>query len=652
MLGGLDGDRPCFPAQTFICESENAVIPRLEASCREFPGTMSGDIASNVSGRVAGGRNREEPAVKQQPDARSKRPRHPLLYFAGSGGDHTTWPSDDSEDSDYLPSGEARNASRPSKSPQCVDTPAASTTKDSEPKEVKDDEKVAAAPDSVPSVNGILDHVTKKHSRKRSRTSEGGEGKAPKKHRKSHYKGALVEGSNSLKILITKKKRKKKGEGKEVKAKEPVGEGLWDVKIPSHILTRIFGLVVRSEGVVPFLFRMAKVCPLWQAVVETERSLWEHVDLSWTTIQRSEPRLVRLCQDRLHFTKDLNLSGWGNSLTCRGIQAVATHCPKLSAINLSHCTKVFSDSIQILAEKCPNLRSIDLSAVSKTPSMTSPVCLSSMKTLVSKCGDQLTHLIMAENKVSGMNSILSLIADNCPNLVALDLSNVVCTADLLFPLEKFQKGCPKLRVLRLANSSVSIAPASVVDQVQSPGFPDLEELSIAVKVMSLRSLGDNDLERILKTSHKLRLLDARGCSNISVSGLVCIPAWDIQHLYLSNCAAARTSDVELVLRKWAHSLHVVDLSWAVNEEATNQAIMALATAEHGTPIQVVDLCGSAIGFDTIKVLLSNCPTLKRLNLQSCRSLPRGVKRVYEGEELQRFREEIKEGRFGSEASPL
>ncbi|XP_064457682.1 F-box/LRR-repeat protein 6-like [Ornithodoros turicata] len=603
---------------------------------------MNTDINENVDRNEL---TREQSVKKEQ---HGKRKRPPMLFFAASSGDQQVWPSDDSEDSDYKPAGEPKGANRTPKSPQTIELPAPSTADDCKQQEVKSEAK-STPPDDILPINGISDYVTKKHSSKRSSKLIGAEGKAPKKHRKSHYKGALVEGSNSLKLVITKKKRKKKGED-VVKPEATPSDGLWDSKIPTHILRRIFEFVVHMEGAVPFLFRMAKVCPLWQAVVETERCLWDHVDLSWTTIQRSEPRLVRLCQDRLNHTKDLNLSGWGNSLTCRGIQAIATHCPKLSAINLSHCTKVFSDSIQILVEKCPNLKSIDLSAVSRTPSMTSPVCLSSMKTLVSKCGDQLTHLMMAENKVSGMNSILTLIAENCPNLINLDLSNVMSTTGLLFPIEKFQKGCPKLRVLLLANSYVAMAPASVVDQVQSPGFPDLEELSIAVKGMSMRTIGDNDLERLLKTSHKLRLLDARGCPNISVSGLVCIPAWDIQHLYLSNCAAARTSDVELVLRKWAHSLHVLDLSWAVNEDATNQAIMALATAENGTPIEVVELCGSAISFETIKVLLSNCPTLKKLNLQSCRSLPRGMKRVYEGEELQRFREEVKEGRFGDDSS--
>lgn len=76
-------------------------------------------------------------------------------------------------------------------------------------------------------------------------------------------------------------------------------------------------------------------------------------------------------------------------------------------------------------------------------------------------------------------------------------------------------------------------------QAASPGFPALEELSIAghqgTESLRITSVMDDDcLERIVKTSHKLRLLDVRGCTRITESSLVRVPAWDIQHLFLSG----------------------------------------------------------------------------------------------------------------------
>lgn len=47
-------------------------------------------------------------------------------------------------------------------------------------------------------------------------------------------------------------------------------------------------------------------------------------------------------------------------------------------------------------------------------------------------------------------------------------------------------------------------------------------------------MDDGDLERIVKNGKKLRLLDVRGCGKISDSGMVRVPAWDLEHLYLSG----------------------------------------------------------------------------------------------------------------------
>lgn len=49
-----------------------------------------------------------------------------------------------------------------------------------------------------------------------------------------------------------------------------------------------------------------------------------------------------------------------------------------------------------------------------------------------------------------------------------------------------------------------------------------------------RALDDDGIERLLKNSKKLRLLDVRGCIKLSDSGLVRVPAWDLEHLFLSG----------------------------------------------------------------------------------------------------------------------
>lgn len=62
----------------------------------------------------------------------------------------------------------------------------------------------------------------------------------------------------------------------------------------------------------------------------------------------------------------------------------------------------------------------------------------------------------------------------------------------------------------------------------------MEELSVATGNTDVTLIDDNAIERILKNSHKLRLLDVRGCTRISDSSLVRVPAWDLEHLFLSG----------------------------------------------------------------------------------------------------------------------
>lgn len=74
-------------------------------------------------------------------------------------------------------------------------------------------------------------------------------------------------------------------------------------------------------------------------------------------------------------------------------------------------------------------------------------------------------------------------------------------------------------------------------QATSQGFPHLEELSVAGVVEGISSqpfIDDEALQRIIKSSKKLRLLDVRGCNKVSDSSLVRIPAWDLEHIFLSG----------------------------------------------------------------------------------------------------------------------
>ena len=60
----------------------------------------------------------------------------------------------------------------------------------------------------------------------------------------------------------------------------------------------------------------------------------------------------------------------------------------------------------------------------------------------------------------------------------------------------------------------------------------------------------------------------------------------------------------------------------------------------------LDLCGSSVTFAPVRQVLVNCGRLRTLNLSSCRALPRGIKRLYDGvTQLTNLRAAIRAGRF-------
>ncbi len=97
-------------------------------------------------------------------------------------------------------------------------------------------------------------------------------------------------------------------------------------------------------------------------------------------------------------------------------------------------------------------------------------------------GSRLTYLSLANNCLANCPQVVTSLADNCPNLEVLDLSNVTSPRrdTIQINVEHLQKGCALIRVLRLTNSDIMLEHNGLKEQAASPGFPNLEELSIAV----------------------------------------------------------------------------------------------------------------------------------------------------------------------------
>ncbi|XP_075986005.1 uncharacterized protein LOC142983068 [Anticarsia gemmatalis] len=453
----------------------------------------------------------------------------------------------------------------------------------------------------------------------------------------------------------TTSKSKKKSEKTErtristAVSKETGPQSPWGYNIPPEILLKIFEYVVSPQGTLPSVIRIGRVCKLWHSV-SCRPELWRNVDLAQYTSEKckTDYKLVWLLENRLSQCQSLNIAQWKVSNVSWVLACVADYCPELVELCVAGWSRITSEQLFDLFQALPKLQRIDLSLTSETGGSSTCLSAASMARITENFGSRLTHLTLANNKFVAMPQILMSIANHCSNLEVLDISGTLAASHpAAVPLEAMQKGCPKMRVFRAANSQLVLQNATTSQQMECKGWTALEELSIAgeaatesVGVGEYR-LGDDALARLVRGATRLRLLDVRGLQRLSDSGLVRVPAWDLQHLFLGGCKVTRQSNacLELICEKWSHSLIELDLSWASATRRLDDAVAALAEASE-SKLRVLNLCGSSVSLDPVKKVLQKCPLLESLNLSSCRALPRGMKRLYTGKELQDLKDSL------------
>lgn len=415
---------------------------------------------------------------------------------------------------------------------------------------------------------------------------------------------------------------------------ETTNEDLWGKCIPDLVLLKIFHHVVESAGAVPFLCRAIQVCRLWYQCASNS-TLWKTVDLSYGWIKANDATMQLLCHTRFSKLASINLSNW-KSLTVNGLKLLADTCPQLKSINLSYC-RVNSTGVLYMIDKCSSLAQIDLTSYGCTDVVSVKVIIQ----IVTKCSGNLLSLNLSRNPRKEYRAVFKALASCCPNLEFLDLSqNTASYMPLSIDIEQFQHGCPKLRILRLVNTVIEPARVSVHDRNASPGFPELQELSLGLTCTDIPGSGRNDvLQRLVKTSKRLKLLDLRGWSQLTCADLQSVPATDLADLYISGIAKDAT--MEIITSKWQHSLVELDVSWNVHSEtALDLAMKSLASNSAASKLEVLDLTGTQISLGSVQCVLHGCPVLRNLNLSSCRGLPRGMKREYLNESLDHLRKNI------------
>lgn len=90
----------------------------------------------------------------------------------------------------------------------------------------------------------------------------------------------------------------------------------------------------------------------------------------------------------------------------------------------------------------------------------------------------------------------------------------------------------------------------------------------------------------------------------------------------------------------------VDLSWNKSDKCVEACITALSeVGREESKLKTIQLRGSAVSHEMLRELLRCCPQISSIDLQSCRSLPRGIKRAFFDEEFTKLRTDFLEGKY-------
>ncbi|XP_057210487.1 F-box/LRR-repeat protein 6 [Triplophysa rosa] len=463
--------------------------------------------------------------------------------------------------------------------------------------------------------------------------------KGCKKKKKVKSKGKNKTSTLHKKIIPAKIKVTKESVDKRVDLDSVHADGFdrWGQSLPIEILVKIFQFAVLRDGAVPFLCRVGRVCRLWNGAASSP-ALWRSVSLGYCWIEPSKSQLpgteqkIRntvdwLAQNRFSQMRDFSLYHWKKHVDYV-IERVSQCSPNLHSVKLSYCTGLTEKAFQSLGAGCPSLEILNVQH--------SEFHVDGLVSFLETYGNQIKSIYFTHSPKS--DRLLSILSKSCcPELRLLEINTKLDGGYCQLPIciQALQIGCPKLQTLRLMN--VTPVPKMIRNTPSSTsGFPLMEELCIATSSHSFMS--DSDLSNVLHSSPNLRVLDLRGASRITATGLYALPCERLECLYWglyfnTNNMVASKKGIHMLAQKWSNTLRELDLAnQPFSEEDLEITMGHLAHGAGVDSFNSLNLSGTKITSSALRLLIGQTPALKYLNLSSCRYLPRGLKRIYHGQE--------------------
>ncbi|CAJ1082774.1 F-box/LRR-repeat protein 6 [Xyrichtys novacula] len=467
----------------------------------------------------------------------------------------------------------------------------------------------------------------------------------PKKGRKKKKLKAKLKAGQSKKKKTTRTKPKlemlpvvKEKQDTTFFVPQHTEDHRWGQSVPEEVLINIFQMVVVQDGAVPFLCRVGRVCRLWNAAASSP-ALWRKVTIGHCWIapglsqQPKTERRIRdtftwLSQYRFSQLRDFSLCHWKNNVNF-ALEVVSTHAPHLHALTLSYCSGLTGVGFHCLGQHSRSLRSINLQH--------SEFHVDGLVDYLENHGRQIKQILFTHGLKH--DRILAAITRGvCPDLEMLEVNTHLNSRDGELPIytRALQVACPKLKTFRMLNVRPLHRPSRTGADSER-GFPLLEELCIATTSFSYMT--DKDLWEILFSSTRLRVLDLRGCTRVTPSGLAALPCAELECLYWgqyfnsSVMLSSTKKGLHMLTEKWSRTLQQLDIANQLfTEEELEIAMSYLAQATDTDTLRSLNLSGTRITPPALRSIIGQMTSLSYLNLSSCRYLPRGLKRIYRGQE--------------------
>ncbi|OEL16285.1 F-box/LRR-repeat protein 3 [Dichanthelium oligosanthes] len=276
-------------------------------------------------------------------------------------------------------------------------------------------------------------------------------------------------------------------------------------------------------------------------------------------------------------------------MTDVGLAKVAVGCPGLERLSVKWCREISDIGIELLAKKCPDLRSVDISYLKAIGDS----CKNLVEIGLSKCNgvtdDGITSLVVNCSYLRTIdvtcchlltNDALAAIAENCRMVECLRLES--CPFINEKGLEQITTLCSHLKEIDLTDCRIN-------DEALQH-LASCSELQI-LKLGLCSSISDKGLAYISSTCGKLVELDLYRCSAITDEGLAAVARGCKKIRMLNLCYCTQITDAGLN--------HVSAL-----EELTNLELRCLVRI-------------TGIGITSIAI---GCTSLIELDLKRCYSV--------------------------------